>query len=171
METQQRTCIRPKAKRGPTTLSPAHLYAIRGAVAATVARFGARLPPECAEDVIQDTFLKLWKSRAALDCLPYVRRAAINTAIDLLRRQSAQKRSLQRAETFDLVRALWQPPRTPEEIIMERQEAYQLLAKDPNLRKRVDRAMRQYVRATEHRIRQNRARGGALCPGPCAISG
>lgn len=168
MKTCKRTCIRPKPKRHPMTLSPVHFHAVRGAVAATVARFGARLPPECLEDVIQDTFLKLWRSRAALDHLPYARRAAVNSTIDLLRRQSAQKRSLQRAETFDLVRTLWQPPRTPEEILIERQEAYQLLARDRSLRRRVKRAMRQYVIATQ---RRNRARGGASCPGPCAISG
>src|SRR4051812_28596790 len=139
MKTRKRTCISPKAKRRTMALSPAHLHAMRGAVAATAARFGTRLPPEYIEEVMQDTFLNLWRSKAErmLECLPYIRQAAVNTAIDFLRREGAQKRSLGHFETFDLVRALWQPPRTPEEILMERQEARQLLAEDCVLRKRV----------------------------------
>jgi DNA-directed RNA polymerase specialized sigma24 family protein len=126
-------------------LSPVYLHAVRGAVAATAARFGTRLPPESIEEVMQDTLLNLWRSKAErmLDCLPYMRRAAANTAIDFLRREGAQKRSLHRHETFDLVQTLWQPLRTPEEILMERQEAHQLLAGDRLLRKRVERLMRQ----------------------------
>ncbi len=161
MKTRRRTCIRPTAKHRTMVLSPVHLNAVRGTVAATVARFSTRLPPECVEDAIQETFLNLWRSKAErmLDCLPYVRRAALNTAVDLLRRQSAQKRSLHRYQTFDLVRTLWQPPRTPEEILMERQEAHQLLAGDRLLRKRVHRLMWQM---TQRR---------ASCQGSFATSG
>lgn len=145
MKTRKRTCISPKAKRRTMALSPVHLHAVRGAVAATAARFGTRLPPEYIEEVVQDTLLNLWRSNAQyrLDCLAYVCRAAANTAIDFLRRQGAQKRSLHRYQTFDLVRTLWQAPQTPEEILMERQEAHQLLAESPALRKRVQRLMRQ----------------------------
>ena len=112
METRRRTCIRPKAKRHTMALSPVHLNAVRGTVAATVARFGRKLPLECVEDAIQETFLNLWRSRAErmLDCLPYVRRAAANAAIDLLRRQGAQKRSQHLGETFDLIRAISASP-------------------------------------------------------------
>lgn len=157
MKTRRRTCThgRTKAERGSMALSSVHLSAIRAAVAATFARFSTQLPPECAEEAIQDTLLSLWKSPARHSefSVPYVRRAAQNTAIDLIRRQSAQKRSLHRAETFDLVRALWQPPRTPEEILIEREEAHRLLMRDRSLRKRVERLMRQMTK------------GGALCPG------
>lgn len=149
MKTRRRTCIRLKAKRRTMALSPVHLNAVRGTVAATVARFGMKLPLECVEDAIQETFLNLWRSRAErmLDCLPYVRRAAANAAIDLLRRQGAQKRSQHLGETFDIVQALWQPPRTPEDILVEREEAYRLCTEDRVLRKRVERLMRQYARA------------------------
>jgi DNA-directed RNA polymerase specialized sigma24 family protein len=134
---------------------------VRAAVAATAARFGTVLPPEYVDDLLQETFLNLWKSRREyrLDCLPYLRRSAANAAIDFLRRQGAQKRSLHRHETFDLVRALWQPPQTPEDILIEREEAYRLLAGDPTLRTRVGRLVRQMVR------------GGAPCPGSYATSG
>ena len=145
MKTRRRRCLSLKAKRRTMVLSPVHLHAVRGAVAATAARFGTRLPPEYIEDVMQDTFLNLWRSHAErmLDCLPYVRRAATNAVIDFLRREGAQKRSLHHHETFDLVRTLWQPPQTPEEILSERQEAYRLCAGDPSLRKRVERLVRQ----------------------------
>jgi DNA-directed RNA polymerase specialized sigma24 family protein len=118
---------------------------VRGAVAATAARFGTRLPPEYIEEVMQDTFLNLWRSKAErmLDCLPYIRQAAVNTAIDFLRREGAQKRSLDHFETFDLVRTLWQPPQTPEDILVEREEAYRLCTEDRVLCKRVERVIRQ----------------------------
>lgn len=161
MKTQRRTCIRPRARQRTMALSPVHLLAVRGAVAATAERFATRLPAECVEDLLQETFLNLWKSRRErmLDCLPYVRRSAANAAIDFLRRQGAQKRSLHRHETFDLVRMLWQPPQTPEEILSERQEAYRLLAGNPAIRKRVRRLMRQMTK------------GGARCPESYATSG
>jgi DNA-directed RNA polymerase specialized sigma24 family protein len=148
MKTRKRTCISPKAKRRTMTLSPVHLHAVRGAVAATAARFGTRLPPEYIEEVMQDTLLNLWRSKAErmLDCLPYIRQAAVNTVIDFLRREGAQKRSLHRHETFDLVRTLWQPPQTPEEILSERQEAYRLCTGNPTLRKKVKRLMRQVAK-------------------------
>jgi DNA-directed RNA polymerase specialized sigma24 family protein len=144
MKTRKRTCISPKAKRHAPALSPVHLHAVRGALAATAARFGTRLPPEYIEEVMQDTLLNLWRSKAErmLDCLPYIRQAAVNTAIDFLRREGAQKRSLHRHETFDLVRTLWQPPQSPEEILSERQEACRLCTRNPTLRKKVERLMR-----------------------------
>jgi DNA-directed RNA polymerase specialized sigma24 family protein len=160
MKTRRRTCIRPTAKRRSTVaLSPVHLHAVRGAVAATAARFATRLPPEHIEDFTQDAFLNLWRARVPLDCMPYIRRTATNAAIDFLRREGAQKRSLHRYQTFDLVRTLWQPPRTPEEIVMERQEACQLCARNPTLRKRVQRLVRQMTK------------GGAACQGSCATFG
>src|SRR3954447_21727813 len=161
MKTRKRTCISPKAKRRTMALSPVHLHAVRGAVAATAARFGTRLPPEYIEEVMQDTLLNLWRSKAErmLDRLPYIRQAAVNTAIDFLRREGAQKRSLHRHEPSDLVRAIWQPPQTPEEILSERQEARQLLAGDRLLRKRVERLMRQMTKRK------------ASCQGSFATSG
>ena len=161
MKTRRRRCLSLKAKRRTMVLSPVHLHAVRGAVAATAARFGTRLPPEYIEDVMQDTFLNLWRSHAErmLDCLPYVRRAATNAVIDFLRREGAQKRSLHHHETFDLVRTLWQPPRTPEDILIEREEACRLCAGDPSLHKRVERLMRQMTK------------GGATCPESYATSG
>ena|SRR5436305_11526759 len=92
MKTRRRRCThrRTRVERRPMVLSSVHLNAVRGTVAATAAR------------------------------LPYMRRAAANAAIDFLRRQGTQKRSLHRYETFDLVRTLWQPLRTPEEIFVGR---------------------------------------------------
>jgi len=129
-------------------LLPVHLRAVRAAAIATAARFGMRLPAECIEEVMQDTLLNLWRSRAErmLDRLPYIRRSAVNTSIDFLRREGAQKRSLGYFETFDLVRELWQPPQTPEEILIERQEAYRLCTGNPALRKKVERLMRQMAK-------------------------
>ena len=143
MKTRRRTCThrRTTMKRRTIVLSPILLNAVRRTVGTTAARFGTQLPQDHIEDTIQDVLLNLWRSRAErmLDCLPYVRRAATNATVDLLRRQSAQKRLLHHHETFDLVRTLWYPPCTPEEILIERQEAYLLLAGNSAIRKRVRR--------------------------------
>ena len=144
------TCCMGKAARqrdmAPTS---AHLTAIRRTVTATAARFGRRPSPECIEDLVQEVFLKLWKSRAEdkLHCLPYVRRVAANVTVDFLRRQGAQKRRWSRHMTPDLEKTLWRPSRTPEEVLIEREEAQELLATDRALKRRVEWAAKQYARA------------------------
>jgi hypothetical protein len=125
--------------------TPAHLAAIRRTITATAARFGQRLRPECIEDLVQEVFLGLWKSRAEekLHCLPYVCQVAANVTVDLLRRQGAQKRRWHRHMGPDLERTLWQPSQTPEEVLIEREEAQELLATDRALKRRVKWAMKQ----------------------------
>jgi DNA-directed RNA polymerase specialized sigma24 family protein len=139
-------CMRKAARRRDMAPIPAHLTAIRRSVTTTAARFGWRLLPECIEDLVQEVLLRFWKSRTEdrLQCLPYVRRVAANVTVDLLRRQSAQKRRWHRHMSPDLERMLWRPSRTPEEVLIEREEAQQLLAADRALKRRVKWAMKQY---------------------------
>lgn len=142
-------CIRRAARRRDMAPTPAQLAAIRRTVTATAARFGRRLSPECIEDLVQEVFLGLWKSKAEdkLHCLPYLRRAAANVTVDFLRRQGAQKRRWRRDMSPDLEKALWRPSRTPEEVLIEREEAQQLLATDRALKRRVVWAAKQYATA------------------------
>jgi DNA-directed RNA polymerase specialized sigma24 family protein len=129
--------------------TPAHFAAIRRTVTTTAARFGQRLSQECIEDLVQEVLLGMWKSRAEdkLNCLPYVRQVAANVTIDLLRLQSAQKRRWRRDMSSDLEKMLWRPSRTPEEVLIKREEAQQLLATDRALKRRVEWAAKRYARA------------------------
>jgi RNA polymerase sigma factor (sigma-70 family) len=142
-------CMRKAARRRDMTLTPEHLTAIRRTVTTTVARFGRRLSPECIEDLVQEVFLGLWKSRAEdkLHFLPYLRRVAANVTVDSLRRQSAQKRRWRSHMSPDLEKVLWRPSRTPEEVLIEREEAQELLATDRALKRRVKWAAKQYATA------------------------
>lgn len=142
-------CMRRAARRRDMAPTPAHLTAIRRTVTATAARFGRRLSPECIEDLVQEVFLGLWKSRAEdkLTCLPYVRRVAANVTVDSLRWQGAQKRRWRRHMGPDLEKTVWRPSCTPEEVLMEREEAQQTLATDRALKRRVEWAAKQYARA------------------------
>ena len=142
-------CMRRAARRRDMAPTPAHLTAIQRTVTATAARFGRRLSPECIEDLVQEVFLGLWKSRAEdkLNCLPYVRRVAANVTVDLLRLQSAQKRRWWCHMNPDLEKVLWRPSRTPEEVLIEREEAQELLVTDRALKRRVKWAVRQYTAA------------------------
>jgi DNA-directed RNA polymerase specialized sigma24 family protein len=129
--------------------TPAHLTAIRRSITTTATRFGRRLSSECIEDLVQEVFLGLWKSRAEdkLNCLPYVRRVAANVTVDLLRREGAQKRRWRRHIGPDLAKTLWRPSRTPEEVLIKREEAQQTLATDRALKRRVEWAAKQCARA------------------------
>lgn len=142
-------CMRRAARRRDMAPTSTHLTAIRRTIATTAARFGQRLSPECIEDLVQEVFLGLWKSRAEdkLNCLPYVRRVAANVTVDLLRQQGAQKRRWRHHMSPDLEKMLWPPSRTPEEVLIEREEAQQLLATDRALKRRVKWAMKQYATA------------------------
>ena len=142
-------CMRKAARRRDMAPTPAHLTAIRRTVTTTAARFGRRLSPECIEDLVQEVFLGLWKSGAEdkLNCLPYVRRVAANVTVDLLRREGTQKRRGRRDMSPDLENMLWRRSRTPEEVLIEREEAQQLLATDRTLKRRLKWAMKQYVTA------------------------
>ena len=142
-------CMRRAARRRDMAPTPEHLTAIRRTVTTTAARFGRQLSPECIEDLVQEVFLGLWKSRAEdkLNCLPYVRQVAANITIDLLRLQSAQKRRWRRDMSPDLEKMLWRPSRTPEEVLIKREEAQQTLATDRALKKRVEWAAKRYARA------------------------
>jgi DNA-directed RNA polymerase specialized sigma24 family protein len=140
-------CMRRAARRRDMAPTPAHLAAIRRTVTTTAARFGRQLSPECIEDLVQEVLLGMWKSRAEdkLDCLPYVCQVAANVTIDLLRLQSAQKRRWRRDMSPDLEKMLWRPSRTPEEVLIKREEAQQTLATDRALKRRVEWAMKQYA--------------------------
>lgn len=138
-------CRTEAALRRDMAPTPAHLAVIRRTVAKSAATFGRRLSLECVEDLVQEVFLNLWKSGAEdkLDSLPYVRRVAANATVDLLRWQSARKRKGRRGMGLELEKMLWRSFRTPEETLIEREEAYQLLEADPALRRRVQRTMEQ----------------------------
>ena len=142
-------CMRKAARRRDMVPTPAQLATIRRTVTATAARFGRRLSPECIEDLMQEVLLGLWKSKAEdkLHCLPYVRRVAANVTVDLLRRQGAQKRRWHLHMSPDLETMLWQPSRTPEEVLIRREKAQELLATDRALKRRVEWAMKQYATA------------------------
>ena len=142
-------CMRRAARRRDMAPTPAHLAAIRRSITTTAAGFGRRLLPECIEDLVQEVLLRLWKSKAEekLHCLPYVRRVAANVTVDLLRRESAQKRRWRHHMSPDLEKVLWRPSRTPEEVLIEREETQQLLATDLALKRRMKWAVKQYARA------------------------
>lgn len=142
-------CMRKVARRRDMAPTLAHVAAIRRTISTTAARFGRRLSPECIEDLVQDVFLGLWKSRAEdkLNCLPYLRRVAANVTVDLLRREGAQKRRWRRHIGPDLEKTVWPPSRTPEEVLIEREEAQELLATDRALKRRVEWAAKQCARA------------------------
>jgi DNA-directed RNA polymerase specialized sigma24 family protein len=123
-------------------------------IRSTVATFGVRLSAECVEDLVQEVLLRLWQY-GAVDKLrtspAYVRQVATNATIDSLRREGAKKRSTCQALSFDAAVLLWQPSRTPEEIVLAREEARQVLAKDRVLRKKVEREIRrQHVKRPTH---------------------
>lgn len=153
-------CMRKAARRRDMAPTPVHLTAIQRTVTATAARFGRRLSPECIEDLVQEVFLGLWKSRAEdkLNCLPYLRRVAANVTIDLLRSEGAQKRRWRRQMSPDLEKTAWRPSGTPEEVLIEREEAQELLATDRALKRRVEWAAKQYA------IAQAAMVGGASGP-------
>lgn len=142
-------CVGKAARRRDMVPTPVHLASIRRTVNVTAARFGRRLSPECIEDLVQEVFLGLWKSRAEdkLNCLHYLRRVAANITVDFLRRQGAQKRRWRRDMSPDLEKTLRRPYQTPEEVLIEREEAQQLLATDRALKRRVEWAMKQCARA------------------------
>lgn len=124
--------------------TPWQLAMLRGKIRETAARFHHRLSFECIEDLMQEVLLRLWRSGAEdrlRDSPPYVRRVAENTTIDMLRRKSAKKRQIPAAMLLDTRIEPWQPPSTPEEILIAREEARQTLAANPDLRRRVQSAL------------------------------
>lgn len=141
--------IRRAARRRDMAPTPAHLETIRRAIVMTATSFGRRLAAECIEDLVQETLLGLWKSKAEhmLGCVPYVRRVAANVTVDLFRRESAQKRRTRHTMGRDLEAKFWPRSRTPEEMMIEREEAQQLLEHNPALKRRVRWAVRQYEKA------------------------
>lgn len=150
---RQRTSTFTRNRRSPRRRdmapTPGQLAVIQRAIAKTAWSFGHRLSAECVEDLVQEVFLRLWKSRAEakLACVPFVRRVAANVTIDSLRQRGAKKRRVRRTLSLEAEMARWHSHRTPEEVLIEREEAHQLLETDRVLRKRVERAMRQYAKA------------------------
>lgn len=142
-------CMGKAGRRRDMTPTPAHLATIRRSITTTAARFGWRLSPECVEDLVQEVFLGLWKSKAEdkLNCLPYLRRVAANVTVDFLRRQGAQKRRWRRDMSPDLEKTLRRPSRTAEEVLIEREGAQEILAKNRALKRRVEWAAKQCARA------------------------
>jgi len=142
-------CRRRAGRRRDMAPTPSQVAAIRRMVTKTAATFGQRLSPECVEDLMQEVFLRLWKSKAEdkLTCLPYVRRVAANVTVDLLRRQRAKKRKARRSMSIDLKRSLWRSSLTPEEVLIEREEAQRLLETDRALKRRVKWAIKQYTKS------------------------
>jgi len=129
--------------------TPGQLVVIQRTITKTAWSFGHRLSPECVEDLVQEVFLRLWKSRAEakLVCVPFVRRVAANVTIDSLRQRGAKKRRIRRTLSLEAEMARWHSHRTPEEALIEREEAQQLIETDRMFRKRVERAMKQYAKA------------------------
>lgn len=142
-------CMGKAARRRDMAPTPEHLAAIRRSITTTAAKFRWRLSQECVEDLVQEVFLGLWKSKTEdkLHCLPYVRRVAANVTVDLLRRQGAQKRRWRRHMSPDLEKTLRRPSSTAEEVLIEREGAQELLATNRALKRRVEWAARQCARA------------------------
>lgn len=130
------------ARRRDMTPTPAHVRVIERMVTATAASYQRRLSPQCVEDLTQEVFLRLWRhqAEAKLDHLPYVRRVAKSVTVDLLRREGAQKRRPRRGVLLP-ASMLRYSCRTPEDILLAREEARLCLAKDFSLRWRVWHAM------------------------------
>lgn len=136
-------CRGRAARRRTMAPTETHRTVIRHAASTTASRFGAKLPSDALDDVVQEVFLRLWKSgaEAKLGCMRYLRHTAASATIDLLRRQSARKRRVCRS--LEREAALARSIRTPEEILIAKEEAYGLLAADHVLRGRVEQAMRE----------------------------
>lgn len=143
------TRCRRVGRRREITPTPGQLVVIERSITKTARSFGHRLSPECVEDLVQEVFLRLWKSRAEgkLACVPFVRRVAANVTIDSLRQRGAKKRRVRRTLSLQAEMARWRSSRTPEEILIEREEAQKVLETNRPLRKRVERAIKQYVKA------------------------
>lgn len=127
--------------------TPSQLAAIRRSIKQTAARFHQWLSIECIEDLMQEVLLRLWRSGAEdrlRNCPAYVRRVAENTTIDTLRRRGAKKRQTFQAAKPVLRASPWQPPHTPEEILIAREEAQHVLATNYYLRHRVRSAIRRH---------------------------
>ncbi len=97
---------------------------IRQSVQSTATMCGVRLSAECVEDLVQDVLLRLWQFGVLGKlgtCPAYVRRVAERTVIDAIRRRSAQKRRA-RVGPLEAAGLSGTESRTPEEIVLEREE-------------------------------------------------
>jgi DNA-directed RNA polymerase specialized sigma24 family protein len=139
--------MRKRHARCDMAPTPSQLAAIRRSIRRTAARFHQRLSHECIEDLMQEVLLRLWRSDAEdrlRDCPAFVRRVAENTTIDTLRRRGAKKRQSFQTAKFPPRVSPWQPPHTPEEILIAREEAQRILAANYYLRRRVRSTIRRH---------------------------
>lgn len=114
------------AKQRDMAPTSAQLAAIRRTIRTSAARFNQRLSPECVQDLMQEVLLRLWRAgmEAKLNDRPgYVHRVAANVTVDELRRRGAKKRDVRRTVVVDMERLPLRSPPTPEEILIEREEA------------------------------------------------
>lgn len=126
---------------------PCEFAALRRRIQGAAARFNQRLSRESIEDLLQEVLLRLWKSgreEKLRDCPTYVKRVAASAVVDLVRRETSQKRRPGAAKC-DPGTYLYRSARTPEEIVLAREEALRVLRRSPMLRGRVRSAVRQLM--------------------------
>lgn len=135
--------MRKRRTRRDMIPTPSELGAVRRGIQKTAVRLNQRLSRESIEDLMQEVLLRLWRSGAESklrDCPAYVGRVVTSTLIDMVREQSAQKRK--GVTTLDPGTRLHRRTRTPEEILLAREEALGVLKKNYALRSRVNTAVR-----------------------------
>jgi DNA-directed RNA polymerase specialized sigma24 family protein len=126
------------------TPTPPQLAVIRGSIRRTAARFHQWLSAECVDDLIQEVLLRLLRSgtdEGLLNCPPYLSRVAANVTVDMLRSRGAKKRQAWPTTRLPPRLSPWQHSRTPEEIMLAREEARRVLKTNRYLRSRVTKAI------------------------------
>ncbi|HEX4952689.1 MAG TPA: sigma-70 family RNA polymerase sigma factor [Thermoanaerobaculia bacterium] len=111
-------------------LSPDLLAGIRRRMRWTAAQWGARLPGDALDDLLQDLLLRLWERGIPpeVESFPaYALRAASNLTIDAVRRGRAKKREVPTSTAGEWVAlgSTWPP--TPEQTAIGRDSLRQQL--------------------------------------------
>lgn len=126
------------------TPTPSQLAVIRQSIKRTAARFHQWLPAECVDDLTQEVLLRLWRSGTDKELLnrpAYLSRVAANVTVDMFRSRGAKKRQVWPTTRLPPRLSPWQHSRTPEEIMLAREEARRVLKTNRYLRSRVTKAI------------------------------
>lgn len=141
--------MRKRRTRRDTTPMPSEFAAVRRGIRRTATRLNCRLSRESIEDLMQEVFLRLWKCGTEgklRDCPAYVGRVAASATIDMLRGQSAKKRRELSVAKLHPKAQPRQHARTPEEIVLAREEAWGVPRTNQPLRFRVKATLRRLER-------------------------
>jgi DNA-directed RNA polymerase specialized sigma24 family protein len=139
--------MRKRRMRRDVIPTPSELAALRQRLQKTAVCFNQRLSRESIEDLMQEVLLRLWKSGTEgklRDRPAYVGRVMRSALIDLVRLETAKKRKPAMV-SLDPGAYLYRSVRTPEEIVLAREEALRVLRRSPVLRGRVRSAVRQLM--------------------------